>query len=100
MATKSNNPTIVPTVIRKWELEDGTQVRPVSNPEDYSPELLIKVKDLDAKKTYVRMEDYVPSVRVSADEDSLVAAAMEKGISEEVARELFRNAKAIKKSSK
>jgi hypothetical protein len=91
-------PTIVNTVVRSWALEDGTPVRPVSNPEEYAPELIIKVKDLDAKKSYVRVSDYVAPVRVSAGEDDLVAAAILKGIPEEVARELFREAKAIRKS--
>lgn len=98
MANPTQGPTVVTTVIRKWELEDGTPVRPVSNVEDYSPELIIKVKDADAKKSYVRLDDYIAPVRVSAGEDDLVAAAILKGIPEDVARELFREAKAIRKN--
>lgn len=97
---KATNPTIqvVPTVIRKWYLEDGTEVRKVSNPEDYAS--VIRVKKDDATTSYVRLEDYVPSVRVSAGQDDMIAAGEKLGVSAEQAAKMFQLAKELAKARK
>lgn len=94
-ATTTPKVEVVPTVDRKWFLEDGTEIRKVSNPEDYK--VVYRVKKEDASTSYVNINDYVPTVRTSATEENLVAVAKEQGISEDMARLLFRQAKALKK---